>query len=106
MSLKNLQDAGVLLPKEEWGVHDLHTSVSKPRLLASLALGLASVVMMYLGNGSGLTFVGAALFLAFMVWITHISLRAINVQSDQFREEREAAHLEDALLPGEAPSDD
>jgi len=106
MSLKNLQDAGVLLPKEEWGVHDLHTSVNKPRLLASLALGLASVIMMYLGNGSALTFVGAALFLAFMVWITHISIRAVHVQSAQFREEREAAHLEDAPLPGETTSDD
>ena len=101
MSLKDLQEAGVLLPKEEWGVHDLHTSVNKPRLLASLALGLVSVVMMYLGDGNSLTFIGGVLFLVFMAWITHISIRAIHVQSNLFRHEREAAHLESAPLPGE-----
>ena len=29
-----------MLPKEEWGVHDLHTSVNKPLLVAALAVGL------------------------------------------------------------------
>jgi hypothetical protein len=89
MSLKDLQEAGVLLPKEEWGVHDLHTSVNKPLLVAALAVGLGAVVMMYLGAGGTLTFVGTAVFVGFMVWITHISIKAVDVQAAQFAEEHE-----------------
>ncbi len=89
MSLKDLQEAGVLLPKEEWGVHDLHTSVNKPMLVAAFLLGMASVVMMYLGDGTTITFIGGALFLGFMAWITHISIKAVNVQAAQFAEEHE-----------------
>lgn len=89
MSLKDLQKAGVLLPKEEWGVHDLHTSVNKPMLVAAFLLGVASVVMMYLGGGTIITFVGGVLFLGFMAWITYISIKAVNVQAAQFAEEHE-----------------
>ena len=88
MSLKDLHQAGVLLPRDEWGVHDLHTSVNKPRLAAALLVGLASVVAMYVGAGGTLTFIAGGLFIAFMAWITHISVKAVNVQAAQFAEER------------------
>ena len=101
MSLKDLHDHGILLPEEEWGVHDLHTSVNKPLLLVSLLFGLASVLTMYLGGGEGISFVGMVMFIVFMGWITQISLKAIEVQAAQFAEEREAAHMEDQPLPGE-----
>lgn len=110
MSLKDRQQAGVLLPQEEWGVHDLHTSVNKPMLVAALTVGLASVVAMYLGAGSTLTFVGGAVFIGFMAWIPHISIKAVNVQAAQFAQEHEQfldehPEAEDAL-PGEsAPGD-
>lgn len=107
MSLKDLQQAGVLLPQEEWGVHDLHTSVNKPMLVAALTVGLASVVVMYLGAGSTLTFIGGAIFIGFMAWITHISIKAVNVQAAQFAEEHEhflEEHPDAAdRLPGESP---
>ncbi|MEA3400718.1 MAG: hypothetical protein U9R79_05665 [Armatimonadota bacterium] len=102
MSLKDLREAGVLLPQDEWGVHDLHTSVNKPMLIAALLFGLAAVVIMYVGGGRMLTFVGGLMFVVFMAWITHISVKAVNVQAAQFEEEREAAHLhEGEPLPGE-----
>lgn len=95
MSLKDLQDHGILLPQEEWGVHDLHTSVNKPLLILSLLFGLAAVVMMYVGGGRPLTFVGMVMFIVFMGWITQISLKAINVQAAQFLEERQALQDDD-----------
>jgi len=89
VSLKDLHQAGVLLPRDEWGVHDLHTSVNKPMLVAAMLVGLASVVLMYVGGGDTLTFVAGGLFIGFMAWITHISIKAVNVQAAQFAEERE-----------------
>lgn len=89
MSLKDLSEHGILLPQEEWGAHDLHTSVNKVALVAALLFGLAAVVLMYLGGGTSLTFVGTVMFLAFMAWVTHISMKAIDVQAAQFAEERE-----------------
>ncbi|MGD9495346.1 MAG: hypothetical protein AB7Y46_03445 [Armatimonadota bacterium] len=89
MSLKDLHQAGVLLPRDEWGVHDLHTSVNKPMLVAALLVGLASVVLMYVGAGGTLTFVAVGLFIGFMAWITHVSVKAVNVQAAQFAEERQ-----------------
>jgi len=94
VSLKDLQRTGVLLPKEEWGAHDLHSSVNKPMLVASLLLGLASVAMMYLGGGAALTFVGGGLFIIFMGWITHISVKAVGVQAAHFAQERQALYAE------------
>jgi len=105
VSLKDLQDAGVLLPEDEWGVHELHTSVNKPQLIAALALGLFSVILMYIGGGRALTFIGSGLFLIFMGWITYISVHAVKVQSAQFDRERHDAHMhEGEPLPGEEAS--
>ncbi len=99
MSLKDLQDHGILLPQEEWGVHDLHTSVNKPLLILALLFGLSAVVMMYVGGGRPLTFVGMVMFIVFMGWITQISLKAINVQAAQFAEERQAMQDDDDKPP-------
>ena len=51
MSLKQLRDLGVLLPHEEWGAHDLRTTVNKRALGATTALGVAGLALMYVGNG-------------------------------------------------------
>ncbi len=92
VSLRDLQQAGVLLPRDEWGVHDLHTSVNKPMLIAAFVLGIVAVAMMYLGGGNTITFIGGGLFIGFMAWITHISVRAVDVQAAQFAEEQRLAH--------------
>ena len=107
MSLKHLREAGVLLPREEWGAHELRTTVDKVSLVACYALGIAAVVLMWAGDGHGLTLVGAALFLGFMAWITYISLRAVDVQAAHFREERaEVLEAKMTLLgPEDAPDE-
>lgn len=102
MSLKDLKELGVLLAEEEWGAHDLHTTVNKPALLMTIGLGAAAVVGMYLGGGRTLTFVAAGMFLAFMVLITHISLAAIDAQADRFAQEREQLHEEAGPATSEA----
>ena len=89
MSLKDLQDHGILLPKEEWGVHDLHTSVNEVELVLCFLFGAASLGMMYFGAGEMITFVGMVLFIIFLGWITHVSVKAIEVQAAQFIEEHE-----------------
>jgi hypothetical protein len=106
MSLKDLHEHGILLPEEEWGIHDLHTSVNKPELVASMLFGLASVALMYIGGGETLTFVGMVMFILFMGWITRLSVIAIEVQAAQFIEEREAADIDADTLPGEAPAEE
>ena len=104
MSLKHLQKAGMLLPEEEWGRHDLHTSVNKPMLVAALAVGLGSVIAMCVGAGGALTFLAGGVFILFMIWITHISIKAVNVQAAQFAEERQHFREEHAADPDAAES--
>ncbi|MGI5820088.1 MAG: hypothetical protein ACOX9R_18540 [Armatimonadota bacterium] len=89
MSLKDLQEHGILLPKAEWGVHDLHTSVNEMELIACLAFGAVTLGMMYFGAGQTLTFVGMVLFIAFLGWITRVSVKGIELQAAQFAEEHE-----------------
>lgn len=89
MSLKDLQDHGILLPKEEWGVHDLHTSVNETELILCVLFGFVTLAMMYLGGGEALTFVGTVLFIGFLGWITHVSIKGIEMQAAQFAEEHE-----------------
>lgn len=77
MGLEDLRKAGVLLPKEEWGKRDLSTDVKKLPLLVLAALVPASAVLMYVGNGKGLTWIGLALFFVFLGGFTFLSLRGI-----------------------------
>ena len=84
MSLRELNDSGMLLPKDEWGSHALGSTVSSFGLLAALFLGLVSIAMMYLGAGGTVTMVGIVLFLIFMVWITQISVGAVDRLGERF----------------------
>lgn len=84
MSLRELNDSGMLLPQDEWGAHDLHSTVSRAGLIAALILGLVSIALMYLGAGSTMTMVGIVLFLVFMVWITRISVTAVDQLGERF----------------------
>ena len=92
MSLKDLQDAGVLLPEDEWGAHDTTSGVNRVALVGCW------VALMYVGGGHALTFVGAALFLAFMGCVTYVSIRGAEVQSSRFEEEREALAREATVV--------
>ncbi len=106
MSLKDLREAGVLLPQEEWGTHDLHSTVNRPALLLTGLLGVAAIASMYLGGGRTLTFIGAGLFVVFMGCITYLSLKAVDAQAARF--EREHAEIaqdpSQPALPGQRSS--
>ncbi len=103
MSLRDLRQLGVLLPREEWGQHDLRTTVNKRALTIVMIVGVAGLTLMYVGDGNALTFGGVGLFMVFMWRITRISLAAIEVQTERFRETREDIRSGDG---GEGGNDD
>ena len=83
MSMKDLEEMGILLPENKWGQSDLHTTVDKIQLVASGLLALGAVILGYMGNGGLLTWVGVGMFFIFVGWFTQISLKAVEVQNDQ-----------------------
>lgn len=89
LSLKDLRQLGVLLPREEWGEHEMSTTVNKSAMAAIMLIGVIALLLMYFGNGKVLTFVGVGVFLVFMWQITRISLTAIEKQDRRFRETRD-----------------
>ena len=90
MSLKDLKEAGVLLPREEWGTRELRSAVNKPALILAGLLGIVAIILMYHGGGGAVTFVGTGLFLAFMGWISYICISAIDRQAAEFEPGRRA----------------
>lgn len=95
MSLRELNELGMLLPKDEWGAHDLHSTVSRVALIAALLLGMVSIALMYLGGGGTMTMVGIVLFLVFMVWITQISITAVDQLATRSEAEAHSSTSED-----------
>lgn len=77
MSLEDLEKAGILLPREEWGTHDVHTRVARLPLLLLGALVPVSAALMYAGDGELLTWIGVGLFFVQLVVFTWLSLRGI-----------------------------
>jgi len=77
MSLEDLEQAGILLPREAWGTHDIHTHVARVPLLVLGTLAPVSVALMYVGNGEWLTWAGLGVFFALMAAFTWLSLRGI-----------------------------
>jgi hypothetical protein len=76
MSLEDLERAGLLLPREEWG----HPPDERRVRLALLPIGLGAICsgwLMYTGDGGGLTWAGLGLFLATLAAFMLVSLRSI-----------------------------
>ncbi len=78
MSQRDLENMGVLLPREQWGKYDLHANMNKPLLLAIVVGTVISIILMYIGNGRLYTWVGAVLFLVMFFGFTFLSIRATN----------------------------
>ena len=72
MSMKDLEEMGILLPENKWGQSDLHTTVDKIQLVASGLLALGAVICGYTGNGGLLTWIGVGMFFIFVGWFTRI----------------------------------
>ncbi|MDA2937921.1 hypothetical protein MYX75_06640 [Acidobacteria bacterium AH-259-A15] len=83
MSLEDLEQAGLLLPREEWGKHELTTTAKKPILLILGAVALLAVGWIYWGDGRFLTWIGAGLFLIVLFGFILLSIQAINRQCEE-----------------------
>ena len=81
MSIKDLEKAGLLLPRDQWGRYDVHSRVNRVGLMASWILAAASAVFMYVGNGRTLTWVGVIGMAVFLAWFTYLSIHAIHVRN-------------------------
>ncbi len=80
MSLDELERAGLLLPRQDWGKGDRHSKVNKGALVAAWTLAGVSAVLMYAGNGLAATWIGLVGMLVFIGWFTYLSVHAINVR--------------------------
>lgn len=90
MSYEDLKQHDIFLPESEWGELDLSTSVSLPALIATLVTGAAGCVLMVVGDGSLLTWIGAALFIVFMFAFALVSNAGIERQDRRIKELHEA----------------
>jgi len=88
MTIEDLKEQGVLLPEEEWGVHELETTTPEVPLALAFAAAVGFWLMIYLGDGQLLTWVGTGLFLLDMFAITWICDRAVREQRERSRRER------------------
>lgn len=70
-----LQEQGLLRPIAERFTGELETGVNKMRLLITGVLSVIAVILMYIGDGETLTWVGSILFLFSLFWFTWISIR-------------------------------
>ncbi len=88
MGLEELKEAGVLLPEEEWGEHEVKTTVRQfPMLIASLS-AVAGWILAYIGGGDTLTWIGIIVFLITFFAVLYMCDRAVTRQRKRFKEER------------------
>lgn len=80
MALEDLEQAGVTLPRHEWGKREVRSAVHKPLFLVDVALAVVSTVLMYFGAGRFLTWLGAVLFLVALFGVTALALHATSTQ--------------------------
>lgn len=80
MSREDLERAGLLLPRHEWGKRPLRTPVSRSWLTVIGGLAALSVGLMYWGDGGQATWIGVGLFLLALLGFTILSARAVDRQ--------------------------
>ncbi len=83
MAYEDLEAHDVFLPEELWGKSDLASSVNRAALLAIGLIGILACVLMVLGRGLLLTWLGAGLFILFVVMFALLSNSGIERQNDR-----------------------
>ena len=83
MSLEDLERAGVMLPRNEWGKREVRSAVNKKLFLAATAISAAAFLLMYYGNGRAITWLGSLLFFIALFDVTWIALRATEAHCRQ-----------------------
>ena len=86
MSFEELKQQNFFLPESMWGKLELSGSVSRVTTGAMALLALGSGVLIWRGNGSRLTWIGAVLFVVFLVSFALISHFAIDRQNRKIEE--------------------
>ena len=77
MSLSDLRKMNLLKPEQGWNGRMPRSAVSGPRALLWLIVAILGCVLMVLGNGDLLTWVGLALFGIALWRFVALSLRSI-----------------------------
>ena len=80
MSLEDLEQAGVTLPRDQWGKRRPRPAMNKPLFIVTVVAAVTAAVMMYMGRGGSATWIGALLFLAALLGATALSLHATTAQ--------------------------
>lgn len=80
MSLEDLQEAGVLLPEEEWGERTLESTASRPGYVVMGIVAVACGALMFTGDGGTTTWLAAVVFLLDLLAFTWLSWRAVDRQ--------------------------
>lgn len=86
MSYEHLKQHDIFLPREHWGEVDLGSSTAPWTVLLAAALAAGSVILMVVGAGAALTWLGAGLFMVFLYGYAVLSSRAIDSQNRRIRE--------------------
>lgn len=86
MAYKDLEEHNIFLPEEHWDELDLSSSVNQPLLILTIAVGVASCVLMVIGAGNLLTWIGAGLFLVFLIAFMLLSNAGIDNQNKKVNE--------------------
>lgn len=89
MSIEDLEKHGVLLPKEEWGTHDLTTTTAEVPLLIAFLVSVAGAGLTFWGAGGMWTWIGISIFFAAFVLVIVLCDRAIKRQNARVQQERE-----------------
>lgn len=90
MSIEDLEQHGVLLPKEEWGTHKLKTTISKTPLLLSFLASIVGCILTYFGDGNMWTWIGIGLFFIAFFFVIILSDWAIRRQRKRTERERKS----------------
>lgn len=80
MSLDDLKEQGLLLPREHWGRTPPVSWRGRLQLLLCGALFVLSAGLIWFGAGSGTTFVGIGLFFADLFLFVVLTFKAVDFQ--------------------------
>lgn len=86
MAYEDLEEHNIFLPEEHWDELDLSSSVNQPLLLLAITVGAVSCALMVIGTGDLLTWIGAGLFLVFLIAFTIVSNAGIDNQNERVNE--------------------
>lgn len=78
VSEKELEEQGILLTEAQEGHEELHTMVNETAVVLAGLVGLIAVILMFVGSGTTLTWVGVLVYFVAMAWFTRISTRSVD----------------------------